>query len=267
MTPKTAPTAPTLEELLLYAPVPGLLKDRIILVTGAAEGIGRAVALACARNGASTVLLDVNEAGLEALRADMTAESLSPPELVLMDLATATVADYRKLAETLGERYGRLDGLVNNAGWIGALTPFEHVNPQDWSRAVTVNLLAPFFLTQWCMRLLARSADPALVFSLHDVRRSFWGGYAVAKGGLEALMRVIADEYHPQSMHPVRVFGIDTGPVNTEARRRNYPGERPDAHPSPEDVVGPYLFALGSEARGLSGVILAAQAGETRTPG
>ncbi len=239
MIPQTAPAAPTLEQLLRYAPVPDLLAGRVILVTGSAEGIGCAVALACARCGASTVLLDSNEAGLERLRSQMEAESLPTPELVLLDLAAATLTDYRNLAESLGKKYGRLDGVVNNAGWIGALTPFEHVEPQVWSRAVTVNLLAPFFLTQWCMRLLERSSDPALVFSLHDARRAFWGGYGVAKAGLEALMRIVADEYHLQSMHPVRVCGIDTGPVNTESRRRHYPGERPDTHPAPERVVGP----------------------------
>lgn len=242
-----------------YAPAPDLLANRVILVTGAAEGIGRALALACARYGADTVLLDCNQGGLETLCAAVESESLRPPELILMDLAAATVSDYRNLSEKLGERYGRLDGLVNNAGWIGALAPFEHVDPQVWTRAVAVNLLAPFFLTQWCMRLLGRSEDPAVVFSLHDARRAFWGGYGVAKAGLEALMRILADEYHSDSINPVRVLGIDTGPVNTAARRRHYPGECGEANPSPEQVVGPYLFALGGDARGLSGTIWARQ--------
>lgn len=260
MNVRAQPRPPSLEELLAYVPAPDLLKDRVVLMTGAAEGIGRALALACARHGAATVLLDCNESGLATLRAAMESESLQSPELVLMDLAAATISDYRNLAEKLGERYGRLDGLVNNAGWIGALAPFEHVEPQVWTRAVAVNLVAPFFLTQWCMRLLARSEDPAVVFSLHDVRRAFWGGYGIAKAGLEALMRIIADEYHSGGINPVRVLGIDTGPVNTEARRKHYPGERADANPAPEQVVGPYLFALGADARGLSGAIFAPQA-------
>lgn len=249
--------APSFEELLDYRPAGALLAGRVVLITGAAAGIGRAVAVACARQGADTVLLDCNARRLEEVRGAIVAEGHRDPELVLADLAVATISDYRRVAESLGERFGRLDGMVNNAGWIGALAPFEHVEPETWGRAITINLLAPFFLTQWCMPLLRKSADPALVFSLHEASRAFWGGYGVAKAGLAGLLRIIADEYHPRSAHPVRVLGIDPGPVMTAERRKHYPGEHPEAHPQPESVVGPYLFALGPEGAGLSGLVFA----------
>lgn len=250
------PDAPGFEALLDYAPAADLLAQRVILVTGAAGGIGRAVAAACARHGARLVLLDRNRRGLESLRDELAAGAAAEPELVAMDLAVASTADYRLLAEKLGERFGRLDGLLNHAGWIGALTPFEHAEPQRWGQVVTVNLAAPFFLTQWCMPLLHRAEDPAVVFSLHRTDRAFWGAYGVAKAGLEALVHILADEYHAGSPHPVRVFGVDTGPVATAERRRHYPGEAPDAQPPAQSVVGPYLYALGPEARGRSGVVL-----------
>lgn len=251
-----AVSVPEFAALQAYSPAPDLLAGRVVLVTGAADGIGRAAARVYARHGASTVLLDRNAVGLEALRELMVSDEVPEPELVEMDLAAATPADYRALAEKIGERFGRLDGLLNNAGWIGALAPFEHTEPRVWSQALAVNLVAPYFLTQWCMPLVRRSEDPALVFSLHDARRAHWGGYGIAKAGLEAFMRMLADEYHAGSMAPVRVLGIDPGPVATESRRRHYPGEPASAHPAPESVTGPYLYAMGPDARGLTGIVI-----------
>lgn len=238
---------PTFEALLDYEPGPGALSGRTILVTGAAEGIGRAVAAACARHGASTILVDCNEPRLGTAYDDFVQRGWPAPVLCPMDLAKCTIDDFRGVAASLGERYGRLDGLVNHAGWIGELTPFEYTVPSVWGRAININLAAPFFLTQWCMPLLRRSRHPAVVFSLHDSQRAYWGGYGIAKAGLEGFMYILADEYHAASPCPVAVTGIDTGPVMTSDRRRHYPGEQRGTHPQPTAVVGPYLWALVPE--------------------
>lgn len=255
-----AAAPPDFRTLQQYAPATDLLAGRVILVTGAADGIGRAVAAAYARHGAKTLLLDRNRRALEFLRAELVAQGSPEPTVVPIDLAAATTADYRQLAGTIGEEFGRLDGLLNNAGWIGALSPLDHADPQLWGKVMTVNLVAPFFLTQWCMPLLTRAEDPALGFSLHDARRAYWGAYGVAKAGLAAFLHIVADEYHAGSMHPVRVFGVDTGPIDTAERRRHYPGELPGTHPPPASVVGPYLYAMGPEARGFTDFILARDA-------
>ena len=243
-----ADAPPPFEALLDYEPGPGELSHRNILVTGAAHGIGHAVAAACARHGANTILVDVDERGLEAAYDAFVDARWPQPALCPMDLGRCGIEDFRTVAAHIGEQYGRLDGLVNHAGWIGALSPFEYTDPSVWGQALNVNLAAPFFLTQWCMPLLRRADDPAVVFSLHDVQRAHWGGYGVAKAGLEGLARMLGDEYHAASPHPLRVTGIDTGPVMTAERRRHYPGEQPGTHPAPEDVVGPYLYALGPDA-------------------
>jgi NAD(P)-dependent dehydrogenase (short-subunit alcohol dehydrogenase family) len=216
----------------------------VILVTGAAQGIGRAVAAACARQGASTILLDCEEPRLGEAYEEFAREGWPPPVLCPMDLARCTVDDFRTVASQLGDRFARLDGLVNHAGWIGELAPFEYTVPSIWGRVININLAAPFFLTQWCMPLLRRSAEPAVVFSLHAAQRAYWGGYGIAKAGLEGFMRILADEYHPSSPCPLRVTGIDTGPVMTADRQRHYPGEQHGTHPAPAEVVGPYLWAL-----------------------
>ncbi len=246
----------TFEALLPYAPAPGLLEGRVIAITGAAAGIGRAVAVAAAGLGATVIALDRDRRALGVLRGELAARHATAHELVVMDFATATIADYRQFAERIGGRHGRLDGLVNNASRIVELSPFEYVEPTVFSQVLAVNLIAPFFLTQWCIPLLRKAADPVLVFSLHRAERAFWGAYGVAKAGQEALLHILADEYHLAGASPMRVFGIDTGPVATAERQRHYPGEPRDAHPVPAAVVGPYLYALGPDARGLTNVVL-----------
>lgn len=249
-------TCRSFASLLDYRPGTALLDGRVILVTGAADGIGRAVAGAYASHGARTVLLDWNSAGLDAAYEEFTAADWPEPVLCPADLSGITLTQLREVVQRIGDRFGVLDGLLNNAGWIGALTPFEHYQPNVWAKVMNINMAAPFFLTQWCLPLLRKSVDPAVVFSLHDAARAYWGGYAMAKAGQEALVHILAEEYGPESSQPIRVTGIDPGPVMTPGRRQHYPGEHPDAHPFPEDVVGPYLFAMGPDARGSSGRIL-----------
>lgn len=239
-----------------FEPEPGALEGRVILITGAAGGIGREVARASARHGATLVLLDHNEAGLDSLYDECVANGWPEPTLCPVDLAGVELAHLRQVAEAVEAQFGRLDGLLNNAAWTGPFTPFEHVLPQTWGVVMNINLAAPYFLTQWCMPLLRRAPDPVVLFSLHDASRAYHGAFALAKAGQRALLDVLAAEYGPGSGQPVRVLGIDPGPVETLGRRQNYPAERPESHPGPEAVVGPYLWALGPASAGQSGLVL-----------
>lgn len=248
------------QQLLHYDAPADLLAERVILVTGAAQGIGRAVALRYGRHGAKLVLLDWDRAGLDSLSDEIVAHGSLEPLLCPADLSGITISGLREIADHIAKRLGRLDGLLNNAAWIGALTPFEHYPPATWTKVMNINLAAPFFLTQWCMPLLHKSSDPAVGFSLHAADRAFWGGFAMAKAAQEALIGVLADEYHADGAHPLRVFGIDTGAVMTPGRRLHYPGEPGGAHPAPDEVTGPYLYAMGPQARGRSPLVLRATA-------
>ncbi len=248
-------------QLLQYDAPADLLAERVILVTGAAQGIGRAVSLRYARHGANLILLDWDRAGLDSLGDEIAAQGGHEPLLCPADLSGITISGLREIADCIGARFGRLDGLLNNAAWIGALSPFEHCPPAAWTKVMNVNLAAPFFLTQWCMPLLHKSEDPVVGFSLHAANRAYWGGFAMAKAAQEALIGVVAHEYHAHSAHPVRLFGIDPGAVMTPGRRLHYPGESCDAHPLPEQVTGPYLYAMGPAARGQSPLLLRAATG------
>lgn len=247
---------PALGDFLAYKCDEKCLAGRVILVTGAAGGIGRAVAAAYARHGARLVLLDWNKSALEGAHEAFIDEGWPEPLLCPVDLSRITLGHIRELAGEIDCRFGALDGLLNNAAWAGELTPFEHCQPKTWSRVMNINLAAPFFLTQWLMPLLRKSEDPVVVFSLHACAKAYWNGFAMAKAAQEALLKVLADEYAPDTSHPVRIIGIDPGPVMTTGRRQLYPGEKPDAHPLPDELTGPYLFAMGPDAKDFSGQII-----------
>ncbi|MFP4080278.1 MAG: SDR family NAD(P)-dependent oxidoreductase [Ectothiorhodospira sp.] len=241
----------TAHPLLDYQPATDLLKDRVILITGAAEGIGRALALACARHGATVVLLDKVIKRLEKVYDEIEAAGGPQPAIYPMNLEGATAKDHQDLADNLDREFGRLDGLVNNAGWIGALTPVRHYQLELWARVITTNLHAPFLLTHAVLPVLEKAPDPCIVFSTHDCQRANWGAFGVAKAGQLGLMQILAAEYRGSGR--MRINGVDTGPVRTHMRIDHYPGEDPEQHPLPETMIAPYLYLLGPDSRGTTG--------------
>ncbi|MCG5535102.1 YciK family oxidoreductase [Ectothiorhodospira mobilis] len=241
----------TAHRLFDYQPDPDLLKDRVILITGAADGIGRALALATARHGATVVLLDKVIKRLEKVYDEIEAAGGPQPAIYPMNLEGATAKDHQDLADNLDGEFGRLDGLVNNAGWIGSLTPMRHYPLELWARVMATNLNAPFLLTHALLPVLEKAPDPSIVFSTHECQKAFWGAFGVAKAGQLGLMRILAAEY--QGSERMRVNGVDTGPVRTHMRIDHYPGEAPEKNPPPEEVIAPYLYLLGPESRGTTG--------------
>ena len=239
------------EEIGRYAPASDLLRERIILVTGASDGIGRAVAKAYASHGATVVLLARNIKGLEQVYDEIEAAGHPQPALYPMNLEGAAPHDYDDLAGRLQTEFGRLDGLLNNAGWVSGLTPLRQYDVERWIRVMTVNLHAPFLLTRACLPLLDCAPDPSIVFSTHRCTKAYWGAYGVAKAGLEGLMKILASECSGD--RPMRVNGIDSGPVRTKLRQQNYPGVDPYTLPAPEEVTAPYLYFMGPDSRGITG--------------
>lgn len=228
-----------------------LLQGRTILVTGGGDGIGRAVSLAYAAHGATVILLGRTIKKLEAVYDQIEAAGGSQPAIYPLNLEGATIKDYEDLADNIETEFGRLDGLLNNAGWVGSLTPLKLYDPELWSRVMMVNLHAPFLLTRACLPLLEKAEDPAIVFSGHESSRAYWGAFGAAKAGLLAMMRILADEYETEAH--LRVNSVDTGPVRTNLRAHHYPGEDPSGLPAPEDVVAPYLYFMGPDSRGITG--------------
>ncbi|MCG8276158.1 SDR family NAD(P)-dependent oxidoreductase [Stenotrophomonas sp. NLF4-10] len=211
---------PTMQD----APPAGALDGRVVLVTGAAGGLGAAATRACAAAGATVVLLGRKIAKLN--RVYDSAAQLGPePLLYPLDLEGAGPDDYATLAERLEGEVGRLDGLLHCAADFAGLTPFELGDPAAFARAIHVNLTARAWLTQACLPLLRRREDAAVVFALDDPQRvgqAYWGGYGVAQHGLRGLIDTL---HHELRNSPVRVSGVQPGPMRTHLRARAYTHE------------------------------------------
>ena len=178
--------------LVDWLPSPDLLQGRVILVTGAANGIGKAVVKDMAACGATTVCLDRDVKGLEQTYDEIIAAGHPQPALYPMDLQGAAPDDYTRLAVTLQKEFKQLDGLLHNAAQLGALVPFANFDHELWFQTLQVNLNAPYLLTMACLDLLKASKDASIVFTSDAVGRhgkAYWGAYAVSKAGLKPSCR------------------------------------------------------------------------------
>lgn len=230
-----------------------LLTDRIILVTGAGDGIGRAAAEAFAAHGATVVLLGKTVSKLEQVYDAIEAAGGPTPAIYPMHLEGATPHDYEELATALENNFGRLDGILHNAASLPYLSRIKDYEVEDWLKTVQVNLNAPFQLTQACLHLLAKSDDARVLFTTDTVGhegKAFWGAYGVTKFGVEGLTQILAAELEKT---PVRVNCIDPGPTRTSLRKRAYPGEDNAVVKPPEAVTPLYLWAMGPDSRDTNG--------------
>jgi NAD(P)-dependent dehydrogenase (short-subunit alcohol dehydrogenase family) len=243
-----------------YQAPPELLRDRVILITGASDGIGRAVAIAAAARGARVILHGRNVKRLESIY-DVIVNGGSPrPSILPLDFEKAGPAEFEQLVTAIDQEFGRLDGLVHNAGMLGERAPIEHYDVAKWMRTMHVNANVPFVLTQRCMSLLRKSQDPTIIFTSSGVvprPRAYWGAYLASKWASDGLMRMLADELETQPA--MRVNSVNPGKVRTNMRLQAYPAEDRSTLPDPASIVGPYLYLLGPDSRGISGQVVECQ--------
>jgi NAD(P)-dependent dehydrogenase (short-subunit alcohol dehydrogenase family) len=245
---------------LHFAPSPDLLQGRAILITGASGGFGRALALECARAGATVILSGRSSAKLERVYDEIEALGAPQPAMAVLDLATATAVDYDGLANTIEREFGKLDGLVHAAALLGDRTPLEQYDVPTWCRVLHVNLTAPFILTQVLLPNLRRSKDASIIFVSSGVvknPRPFWGAYAVSKTGLESVRSLFSQELEGEEN--IRINSINPGRMRTAMRAAAYPGEDPNTLPSPASLTGPFLHLLSAQGRGVDGEYFDAQ--------
>jgi len=237
-----------------------VLRDRIILITGASDGIGRALALHAAELGAQVILHGRNVSKLETVYDEIEAlDGAARPSIAAVDLATADSAAYQSLAENLEKEFGRLDGLVHNASILGDRFSIEQYDAAMWQQVMHVNVTAAFVLTQVCLPMLNASQDASVVFTSSGVGRSgraFWGAYSVSKFATEGLSQVLADEHRHGTM---RVNCVNPGATRTNMRLEAFPAEDRDALKRPEDILATYVFLLGPDSNGVTGQSLDAQ--------
>ena len=231
-----------------------ILEGKNVLVTGATDGIGRELATRCAALRARVVLHGRDTKKLESVYDDIEKIDGAPrPSIAVLDLATAGAEAYESLASSIEDEFGRLDGLVHNAGILGPRLSIEQYDVEDWQRVMHVNLTATFVLTQALLPLLARAENPSIVFTssgVGKVGKPFWGAYAVSKFGIEGLAQILAAENEHTNL---RVNCINPGPVRTKMRLAAYPAEDRDKLKTPADIMPAYVYFLGPDSIGVSG--------------
>jgi len=238
-----------------FTPDADLLAGRVILITGAGSGLGRALAVECARAGASVILCGRNGAKLERVYDEIEALGRPQPAIAMLDLV-----DYDNLASTIGSEFGRLDGVVHAAGLLGDRTPLEQYDVPTWCRVLHVNLTAPFILTQVLLPHLRKSADASVIFVSSGVvknPRPFWWAYAVAKSGLESVRSMWSQELEGEPN--IRVNSVNPGRMRTAMRAAAYPAEDPNTVPAPAALSGTFLYLLSARSRGIDGQYIEAQ--------
>ena len=245
-----------------FKPEADLLAGRVILITGASGGLGKALAVECARAGAAVILSGRNQAKLDRVYDEIVALGGPQPAIATLDLAAATALDYDSLAKTIEGEFGKLDGVVHAAALLGDRTPLEQYDVPTWCRVLHVNLTAPFILTQVLQPNLRKSKDASVIFVSSGVvnnQRPFWGAYAVAKTGLESVRAMLSQELEGEPN--IRVNSVNPGRMRTAMRAAAYPAENPNTVPTALSVSGPFLYLLSERSRGIDGQYIEAQAG------
>ncbi len=242
-------------------PDAGALSGKNILITGASRGIGRAVAAACARSGATTILLARNLSFLESLAAEITSTTPQAPAPLLypFNLVSSPPQAYQTFADTLAGKISKLDGLIFNAGMLGQFAPLEHYPIETWFQVFQLNLHSQFLLLQALLPLLKASSSASICFTaIHeDATSAYAGAYSIAQQGLLALAELLRTE-HRQLYPQLRYNHIRPARCNTQLQRHGYPGVPVEALAAAEELTGAYLYLMSDASQQLNGVTLEA---------
>jgi NAD(P)-dependent dehydrogenase (short-subunit alcohol dehydrogenase family) len=243
-----------------YTYTDDLLRDRVILITGASDGIGRALALEAARLGAQVILHGRNAKKLEKVYDEVIAiKDAARPSIAVLDLASANAEGYTTLANSVTDEFGRVDGLVHNAAIVGDRYSIEQYDAVEWQRVMHVNVTAGFALTQVLLPSLRESSDASVIFTssgVGRVGRAFWGAYAVSKFAVEGMSQVLADEHKHSSL---RSNCVNPGATRTGMRLAAFPAEDRSLLKTPAEVLAPYIYLLGPDSHGVTGKSFDAQ--------
>lgn len=237
-----------------FVAAPQCLENKVILVTGAGDGIGRAAALSYAQHGATIILLGRTIEKLEAVYDEIEAAGYPQAAIYPVHLRGAAMKDYEELANTIEREFGRLDGLLHNAGVLGQRRTLAQTTVDSWDEVLHVNLTAPFMMTQALLPMLAAAENASIILTSSSVGRkgrAFWGAYAVSKFGLEGMMQILAEEEF--ELNNIRVNSINPGATQTVMRRTAYPGENPQNNPLPEIIMPLYLYLMSDASKTVNG--------------
>lgn len=231
-----------------------LLKNKNIVITGAGDGIGKAVSIACAKAGATVVLAGKTQSKLEAVYDLIEQDGGPQPAIYPINLAGACEQDYLNMKDVLQEEFGQLDGLLHNASTLGPRTPIESYSYTLWQEVMQVNVNAPFMMTKALLPLMRQSKTASILFTTSSVGengRAFWGAYAASKAAVENLTVTLSEECGETTN--IRVNCINPGATRTAMRAQAYPAEKPTTVTTPEEIANRYLYLLSDASKEQNG--------------
>ena len=231
-----------------------MLEGKVALVTGASRGLGRALALAYAQEGAKLVLNARSEKSLKPVVEEAEAAGA---EVVVVPADVASAADVQRLVEAAVGRFGGIDVLVNNAGLLGPRVKIEEYPEVEWRQVIDANLTAPFLLAKAAIPHMPEGASIINVVSGVSIEgRAEWGAYSVSKFGVEGLTQILAAELKERG---VRANAVDPGGMRTEMRAAAYPEEDPQTKITPEENTAVFLYLASDESKDVTGQRFKAQ--------
>src|SRR5215210_5525666 len=231
-----------------------MLEGKVTLITGASQGLGRALALAFAREGARVAINARSEESIGPVAAEV--EDTGAEVLALAADVSKASDVQRMISETVG-RFGRIDVLVNNAGLLGPRVGIEEYPEEEWREVIDANLTGPFLLSKAAIPHLPEGGSVINVVSGVSVEgRAEWGAYSVSKFGIEGLNQILAAELEERG---IRVNAVDPGGMRTDMRANAYPQEDPMTRITPEENVDVFLYLASDESRNVTGQRFKAQ--------
>ena len=235
------------------------LANKVILVTGAGDGIGKQAAFTYAQLGATVILLGRTVKKLEAVYDDIVNAGYPEPAIVPLDMKGATKQHYIDMVNTIISQFGTVDGALLNASILGELTPFVNIHEQTYDDVMQINAKAQLLLAQALVPALVSAENGSLVFTTSSVGskgRAFWGPYSMSKFATEGMMELIADEYDNTTL---RSNAINPGGTSTPMRASAYPAEDSSTLATPEQIMPLYVYLMSDDSVGVTGKVLKAQ--------
>ncbi|WP_404390007.1 YciK family oxidoreductase [Pseudoalteromonas phenolica] len=242
-----------------YQAAENALANKTILITGAGDGIGRVAALTYAKHGATVILLGKTTKKLECVYDEIVNAGYPQPAIVPMDMRGATKQNYRDLAATIEQQFGKLDGLLNNASILGSLGPLEHFCVSTFENIMKVNVTAQAMITKYMFPLLRKAPSASVIFTSSGVGREgreFWGAYAISKFATEGMMQTWSKEVDKTN---IRINCINPGATRTSMRASAFPGEDREKLKTAEDLMPTYLYLMADDSKDVNGESINAQ--------
>lgn len=246
--------------MMNYQAPKDLLKDKVILVTGAGDGIGKTAAIHYAKHGATVILLGRTTKKLEQVYDEIENVGYPQAAIVPFNLDNAVEHDYNELSNIVETEFGRLDGLLLNASILGHRTALANYEASTFEQVMRVNVTSQFLLTQTLTPLLSQAEFASVIFTSSGVgrkARAYWGAYAISKFATEAMMQLFAEELENTSN--IRVNAINPGATRTNMRAHAYPAEDPTLLKTPTDIMPTYLYLMGNDSVAMNGKSIDAQ--------